>query len=133
MNLRIMLFAVIMLFCFSCGDDDDQMQTVLEGEWIWQSSTGGIAGAILTPDTENFTQEVRFEGNKFEQFRDGESFAESDFEIMKGESIFSIDSADIIMYANQDLFPQFFYFIGNDTLTLQDEVFDGFNHIYFRK
>ena len=133
MNFRIILLVLISILAFACGEDDNQGDaTVLEGEWIWQFSTGGIGGATLTPDTENYTNEIEFEGNSFESYRNDEIFSESEFSIIKSESIFTTDSVDIISYTNQSLIPQSFE-LRSDTLILFDEVFDGFVHTYIKE
>ena len=43
----------------------------LIGTWRWTSTTGGIAGVHLTPETEGFEAEFVFKGNQFTFYKDG--------------------------------------------------------------
>ena len=60
------------------------------------------------------------------------------FKFEKGESIYFANEVYLIVYSTgkfskKGVIPHSFYFIGIDTLILNDECYDCYSHIYIRK
>ena len=56
-------WAVAALLAVGCGSPTSVEESQLEGRWEWRSASGGIAGRTITPQSEGYTMELRFEGD----------------------------------------------------------------------
>ena len=59
---------LLVLLATACSKPENKELT---GTWRWTSTTGGIAGVHLTPETEGFEAEFVFKGNQFTFYKDG--------------------------------------------------------------
>lgn len=62
----------------------------LAGTWRWTSTTGGIAGVHLTPETEGFEAEFVFKGNQFTFYKDGKRVTSGMYRIDYDEDAYYI-------------------------------------------
>ena len=75
----------------------------LAGTWRWTSTTGGIAGVHLTPETEGFEAEFVFKGNQFTFYKDGKkvtsgAYRVDDFEEYEYED--EMPHPDLLLYTS---------------------------------
>lgn len=110
------------------------------GTWVWVKSYGGEGGQTWTPATVGYSRTVEFDKNRIcKWYKDGELVDKKKFILTEGSSISNINPAYLIKYKdtklfkNKDYTTQLVLFGGQDTLFLNDEVYDGFNDIYTRQ
>ena len=119
---------------------DQEINSELEGTWIWLKSTGGFAGTTQTPTSEGYSLTIEFSDDGYQKFQDGELVISSDYSITEEGSInfpgiVPIISYDISFPPNNTgmMEKQSFVFGGTDTLFLSDECYDCFFHIYIKE
>jgi hypothetical protein len=140
MKSQLLTFVLLVLVAVSCTKDNSvdatsyvKVPSNLFGTWTWLYSSGGYAGVTSTPATTGEIREIEFDTkNNFKYFVNGKLKTESKFQIEKSISIFSKDSALILLTKSWTV-QQSIRFVHPDTLTLSEEVFDGFGHSYIRK
>ncbi len=93
--------------------------------WEWVSSTGGIAGITLTPESTK-TRKSIYIGNDFMSFYEGGRQRVDTFVIKNKKSIYNHKEVPMLVFEN---YHKSFEVKGN-ILELRDEVYDGFVHIY---
>jgi hypothetical protein len=70
MTKRGMVWGLVLAALAGCATTPTGVQVdLLEGRWEWRSASGGIAGRTITPATEGYTMELRFDGAQV--LRDG--------------------------------------------------------------
>ena len=139
MRSRLFIFALLSLIISSCTKDKTvdtksyvDVPTNLIGTWNWQHSSGGYAGVTITPETTGEVRIIKFDtDNNFKYYVNGVLKTESKFHIEKSVSIYGNEIA-LILITNTLPSRQSLQFSASDTLTLSEEVFDGFGHQYIR-
>ncbi len=111
----------------------------LFGTWEWVYSSGGFAGGILTPSSENYTKTVSYTNKGiYKMSKNGKKKTKYTYSFQLGETIFYGEEEYLIKYAGaalskKEILSDSFYFNGQDTLVLRDECFDCYSHVYVRK
>ncbi len=131
---------VTLIFCtLSCGCSKQTSPTEPEpqgiyGSWNWVKSVGGIAGLTITPAAAGYTERLVLKSdNNCESYRNDTLVATTQFTIRREVTLFSLDSVDVIHYADTNRFmKQIISVIGSDTLGLIDLCYDCFGHTYMR-
>lgn len=102
----------------------------LFGFWYWIQSTGGIAGITQTPATVGYTRIFAFDGfGNFYEFRNNVLFNRARYTLVFKTTIFGTTSQVLEITGYPDMvvsFPNF------GTMTLTENVFDGFTHTFVR-
>ncbi len=108
----------------------------LRGYWQWQKSIGGIAGHVITPESENRTETYLFaHWGAFNHSLNDTVSAHGEFTIQREMTPFRTDSVDVIHYEDYngaELISQILEFSGPDSLKLTDLCYDCYEHYYFR-
>lgn len=116
-----LLFPLILLSC----EKDDSLSNDLIGQWEWLSSTGGIAGVTLTPESTGNSVMIEFTASgKYREYTNGALTITCRYLIVRQFSIYSGSSVKLIVYDNSMIRQS--YSVDGDTLILSDEVYDGF-------
>ena len=115
---------------FQCEKSDIAMEEIY-GDWRWVQSSGGFANIIY--EASNPDQRVVSFGQDgtFKMVYNKQEIVYTTFSIALEKSISHSEKVEVINYANQAIRQSFT--IKNDSLTLFDEVYDGFTHLYLRK
>lgn len=123
------LHYLLMLTCMvACVSIDKVTSKELTGSWLWQSSSGGIAGIIINADPAHARVLMFSKNGRFEEYLDSKLIRESSYQVENGKSITSEEPIPLIHYGNGYI-SQSFILSGN-TLTLFDEVYDGYTSTY---
>jgi len=130
----LILFSLVMILV-SCSKENitsTEAASGLTGEWNWIDSSGGIAGITYTPKSTGEIRRVEFDTNGvFRLYINNVLSTESEYHLVKSRSIYSQDSALLIVRKSSSI-PQSFIIRSRDTLILMDECFDCFEHLYTR-
>ncbi len=139
---NIIITIIILIGLISCRKDiivPDKNLENLFGTWSLVSSSGGPNGETTTPTTENKTIEVEYKENGiYKKFINNKKVNKMTFKFEKNKSIYSSEEEYLITYSTgkfskKGVVSHSFYFIGTDTLILQDECYDGYSYTYVRK
>jgi hypothetical protein len=127
-----LLFGVFILY--SCHDETRIMEKEntpeLFSTWNWQISTGGIAGISYTPESTGEQIKIEFSPDfMYREYVNGQLVFETEFQITRAESIYQTEPAWVIKYNDRSV-NQSYEIRDNNSLTLFDEVYDGFVHEY---
>lgn len=100
----------------------------LVGKWTWLSTSGGIAGVHQTPENTGDVRSLIFTSDSiYIEIENGDTISQRGFSIRKTESLLMNDTTDmVILYSIRRLRP----YLSGDTLTLQEDVYDGFCYQY---
>ena len=132
MNRLVILTSLIGLVILSCEKESDQL-TTLTGKWDWISSSGGFYPTTYTPQSTGDRQLIEFSNDSiFRLFRNDTLIIESKYHLKRSRSMYSQDSALLIMYDNSSIC-QSFSIKCQVILILNDELYDGFEHTYKRE
>src|SRR5687767_9257451 len=118
-----------------CATSPTGVQTDrLEGRWEWRSASGGIAGRTITPATEGYTMELRFDGDRAELFRNGALRTTASYRLAIGRQGGSFPDQDVAVFT-PSLFGWEEMAIQIDEtgqLILSDGCCDGFSYAFVR-
>lgn len=139
MRFRFIVFASLSLLILSCTKDKNiktstyaDIPSAMIGSWNWLSSSGGFAGVTYTPESTGEVRKIVFSSdNKIGYYVNGSLTAEHPFHLEKSISIFTNDST-LMLIVEPGTIMQSISFPNIDTLELNDELFDGFEHEYKR-
>ena len=107
----------------------------LEGRWEWRSASGGIAGRTITPASEGYTMELRFQADgDAELYRNGALRSTATYRIGLGRQDGSFPGREVVTFT-----PALFgwgemalHLEGGDRLTFSDGCCDGFSYGFVR-
>jgi hypothetical protein len=106
----------------------------LAGRWEWRSASGGIAGRTITPATQGYTMELRFDGGRAQLYRGGALQTTASYELVTGRQGGSFVGKDVARFA-----PALFgweemgiLIEGGGRLILTDGCCDGFAYTFVR-
>jgi hypothetical protein len=145
MNLTVikmskgLLFFLAILGLFSCKKDElKKTEERLVGEWAWESSSGGLLGQILTPQTEGFEESYLFQkSGMFTHYRDTATLHSNFYWVERGSSLFKTGEVFLLYLGNQDhttvTNTYSIEFEGENRLVLTEECIDCFEIIFNRK
>lgn len=131
----LMVFAILL----SCKKDElKKTEERLVGEWAWESSSGGLLGQTLTPQTAGFDESYLFQKNGiFTHYRDTATLHSNFYWVEKGSSLFRTGEVFLLYLGNQDhttvTNTYSIEFEGENRLVLTEECNDCFEIIFNRK
>lgn len=106
----------------------------LYGEWLWVSSSGGLAGVELTPESEGYMQYLKItEAGDFEIKKKDSLVVNSEFTLVEEESRIQNKSRFMLKFEGDVLMDQSYFVKGRDTLILVEECWDCFTYKYVKK
>jgi hypothetical protein len=129
---------VFLLFCFApvttgCSNNVQETELpLLYGKWIWIQSSGGIDGRTITPNENEPAKFLQFvKPDIIESYIGNRLISSRSFELKKDLSIYSSDSLYFIIDGGGS-FPKVIFGLTEKTLSLADNVYDGFSELYNR-
>ena len=87
--MKTKLFLItIALVTLGCSNDDINLTAAdLVGEWTWVQSTGGLVGALQTPETIGAERSLIFTATTLQSFEDGVLVSEMSYSLQTLESV----------------------------------------------
>jgi hypothetical protein len=133
MRSAILLIFIIFLGCVSCNTENKNEELPqLYGKWIWIQSSGGIDGRTITPNENEPAKYLQFVKQDIIESYIGDSLISSGtFSLKKDLSIYSSDSLYFII-DDRNSFPKVIFRLTEKTLSLADNIYDGFSEDYIR-
>jgi len=131
---RLMWAAVILgvLFFPGCKKSGSSEYSQLYHPWEWVRSSGGIAGVIMTPASEGYTQSIDFEENgTYTKYRNNLVVSSGTFTISSAVSMLDQQEYDMVVFDDGSP-PQAITNISDNGLTLREDCTDCFTHTYQR-
>jgi len=139
-----LIMAIAVMVSVSCSNDDDNQANGIVGEWIWIKSYGGFTGRdVQTPEQSEIRKIMKFHDNDTVEIYENEILVhKTDYFRSREESILLHDTFDFLTInykyriTNTDsiiIFPMR-YMIQElaDTLMIDEDVYDGYGHLYNR-
>jgi len=130
------LFLILLIvFGAACaGSGHDALLSQLIGTWQWEGTSGGIAGDTTTPPEDDPVRTIVIRADRTFAFEmDGKETARRRFKITQEESIHSGKPARAIRFEDNDTVRIITLSEDQQTLTLSDNVHDGFSSTYRRR
>ena len=140
------LLVMLLLVGSSCSkpDDSDSVASQIQGKWEWKKSIGGMDGVTVhNPETAEHTRQLILSGGRAVLTINEEDTVENTtYKIQKEKSILNAEFYDVLtIYFNVELGeenkirPMRYVIreINGSSLQLDEDVYDGFGHIYFKK
>jgi len=126
------VLSVFVLSLSACGDGSDPVPGLF-GTWEWVGTSGGIAGDSRSPRPEDPRITVRFDPGGTAVFRrDGEVAREQRYRLSSEVTIFGSEELPVLYFDDEDLGRVVRMEDSGTTLTLSDNVYDGFSLHYRR-
>ena len=120
------------LFCPACKKSSSSEYSQLYYTWEWVRSSGGIGGVEMTPDSEGYNQSIAFEENgTYTIYRNDTVVGSGTYTITRAESLLDQQEYDMVMF-DDGTAAQAITMLSDNALTLREECFDCFIHIYLR-
>lgn len=113
----------------SLSTPKDIKSSPLEGEWIWQSSTGGFAAVKKTYKDGDPKKILKITKDSLFYFQQDSLTAKTAYTIKVEKVIESSKKSPVIFTANNKLSFQ----ISNDSLILKEQCYDCFVHLYIKE
>ena len=99
------------------------------GSWEWVQSSGGIAGRIVTPETEGYTKTAHFRNDwTYKEERNDTTFLETTYQAYKD----TVGNSTFNMLQINGWEPMAIINVTDSTLELMDECIDCYLHSYRR-
>jgi hypothetical protein len=99
------------------------------GSWEWVQSSGGIAGRIITPETEGYTKTAHFRNDwTYKEERNDTTFLETTYQAYKD----TVGNSTFNMLQINGWEPMAIINVTDSTLELMDECIDCYLHSYRR-
>ncbi len=133
-NLFIVFLTILCLF--SCKKDpiEEIPQVVcvadfcIDGEWIWVSSSGSLAGVIITPETENESRRLIITSTTYQEYHGNDLVIDTDYEFVESDELLGFTNENLVLKLGT----------GNwlavidqgETLLLREPCFDCWDHVY---
>ena len=133
---KTILLSLLAVLSFGCGkiDTPNAEAEKIFGKWRFVQSYGGFAGTGDPSFDSTITYEYKENGSFFHR-KDGQLINQMNFSLQLGESIYSQGEQLLINYGG-GMFTQYLshsYQVNNDTLILNEEVYDGFQYIFVKQ
>lgn len=125
-RLCLLCFVVLIFGCKSQLALKDGMS----GTWQWVSTSGGFGGLKMNPESSGYSRQIIVDGNHISIYQGDSLTISAAFLLYQGKTIFSEQEADLIQVGD---LPEEVIRLSGDSLFLQENVYDGFSHIYVRK
>jgi hypothetical protein len=135
MTLRGMLGGLVLAVSAGCASSATGVEADrLEGRWEWRSASGGIAGRTITPASEGYSMELRFDGDRVQLLRNGALRTTASYRLRIGREGGSFPDHDVAVFTPA-LFGWEEMAIQIDEagqLILSDGCCDGFTYAFAR-
>ena len=103
------------------------------GTWEWAGTSGGIAGDTRLPGPDDPRVTVEFAADGTARFRrDGEVAREQRYRLVREATIYDADPLPVLYFDDEELGRVVRITADGATLTLSDNVYDGFSLEYRR-
>lgn len=126
-------FLLLTVFCFlifSCSKDDNENSTTdIVGEWNWESSSGGIQGETLTPESTGESRTLKITPNSFKIYVEGNLTYDTPYEIKNDFSYIYSENREMII---PETGTRKIIELNGDALTLIDDCNDCYVVNYSR-
>ncbi|MEN9743388.1 MAG: hypothetical protein RLZZ65_1193 [Bacteroidota bacterium] len=135
MKTTILLSFIVLLFV-GCGkiDTPTEASKAIIGKWRFVGSGGGFSGTGNSSFDNTDVYEFK-ENGTFKHYKGNQVIEQANFSFQLGTSIFDQEEHLMIHYANGSApigITQSFD-ISNDTLILNEEVYDGFGYTFVKQ
>lgn len=141
----IIFLFVIFLITTSCEKDNELTKNEnIVGEWLWIKSQGGFTGNdIQTPKENGIEKIIKFyENDTIEIFENNILVHKTDYFLSREKSMLLHDTFDFVTInykyriSNPDsiitLPMRYIIWTLSDSLSLGEDVYDGYGHLYLR-
>ena len=126
------VLSIPILVALACGGGSDPVPELF-GTWEWVGTSGGITGDSRTPRPEDPVITVRFASGGTAVFsRDGEVAREQRYRLSSEVTIFGPEALPVLYFDDEDVGRVVRIEDSGTTLTLSDNVYDGFMLEYRR-
>lgn len=130
---RLMVLAALLIAAGGCDGSGPPQVPELFGTWEWVGTRGGIAGDARTPRADDPRITVRFSpGGTAEFRRDGDVSREQRYRLSSEVTIFGPDPLPVLYFDDEELGRVVRIADSGASLTLSDNVYDGFSLKYRR-
>jgi hypothetical protein len=110
----------------------DQELKKIFGKWEWLETSGGFAGKITTPSKAGYSERIEFSNDGvYQKFRNDSLTDKKQFSFSQKTSIQTGKPAWVLSL-NEGSNSMAVSFSGQDTLMLNEQVYDGFSYSYVR-
>jgi hypothetical protein len=118
------------LFLPGCKKSDDTTLSEICYTWEWVRSVGGIGGTEQTPDSEGYTQKIKFdEDDRYTKYRNDLVVGSGTYTITSAESILDGQVYDMVVFDDGSPNQAIISVTGSE-LILREDCFDCFTHTY---
>lgn len=126
------VLSILLLAAWACGGGSDPVPELF-GTWEWVGTSGGIGGDSRAPRPDDPTITVRFAPDGAAVFsRDGEVAREQRYRVSTEATIFGSEALPVLYFDDEDMGRVLRIEDSGSTLTLSDNVYDGFSLHYRR-
>jgi len=135
--MKNLVFFVSLFLLISCQKEAEQIDSqsikslnkAIVGEWAWSYSINPWTEAILTPQTENYTERLVFDADHTLNVFRADTLLEESVWIFKKLPTDLLNPTDSIIYLLIDETPDFFE-LSRTTLRINQTPYDGFDRYY---
>lgn len=126
-----LLFCCIVLLVSGCHKKKFCASSGYQGEWIWESSIGGIGGWTYTPENTGFTARLEWDELAFREWKADSLVRDTGYDLrLSDEPLLGTESRILLVL---DTGEPYAAVLDKDTLVLIEQYYDGFAHRYRRK
>ncbi len=122
---------VVLFLIVGCKESDLSTGNMLQNQWQWVQTSGGIGGVVLTPTSEGYNQALDFtEDGTYIRYMNNAIAESGSYRIVKKESILDHQVYDTVIF--EAGIPMSILTLTDHQLILREEVWDGFTDTYRR-
>ena len=126
------VLSVLLLAALACGGGSDPVPELF-GTWEWVGTSGGISGDARAPRPDDPAITVRFVPDGTAVFsRNAEAAREQRYRLASEATIFGPEALPVLYFDDEDMGRVLRIDESGSTLTLSDNVYDGFSLHYRR-
>jgi hypothetical protein len=134
---QITAFVLIAFFFLSstCKKEmqlpDPELRNIF-GKWEWIRSCGGFAGGCITPASQGYTLRIEFNPSGiYKKFKNNSLTEQKTFSFSQETSIHNHLPVWVVTFSGGAQ-PMAVSFSGQDSLTFDENAYDGYGHEYVR-
>lgn len=120
----------IILAAAACRKENEcELPTGIQGEWIWKQSVGGFGGWTLTPESEMITRKLKIDDLLYQEFVNDSLVISEEYDLdIRDETYFGTNT-----YLVVENHAEYAAKIEGAKLELYELCFDCFTHEYRRQ
>jgi len=103
----------------------------ISGEWNWVQSSGSIAGALITPETEMLTRKLIIDDTHYSEFINDTLVIKSEYEYFKSDDLTTFSEDSLVL--NVEEVRWYGVYERDNNLILIEPCFDCWTHTYSRE